>query len=46
MAALKTNDFMVPEPLQKVPGSNVKQDKFYDQIALWTGESGRRKIPS
>lgn len=43
MAALRTNDFMVPEPLQKVPGSNVKQDKFYDQIALWTGESSRRK---
>ncbi|MGD8929184.1 MAG: hypothetical protein PVI22_09440, partial [Lysobacterales bacterium] len=24
-------------------GSNVKQDKFYDQIALWTGKSNRRK---
>jgi len=34
---------MIPEPLQSVPGSNVKQDKFYDQIALWTGESSRRK---
>jgi len=43
MDALRTNEFMIPEPLQKVPGSNVKQDKFYDQIALWTGESGRRK---
>jgi endonuclease/exonuclease/phosphatase family metal-dependent hydrolase len=43
MAALETNDFMVPAPLQEVPGSNVKQDKFYDQIALWTGESSRRK---
>ena len=26
-----------------MPGSNVKQDKFYDQIALWTGESSRRR---
>ena len=43
MDALRTNDFEVPEPLQNVPGSNVRQDKFYDQIALWTGESSRRK---
>ena len=43
MDALRTNEFLIPEPLQKVPGSNVKQDKFYDQIALWTGESRRRK---
>jgi endonuclease/exonuclease/phosphatase family metal-dependent hydrolase len=43
MDALRTNDFMIPEPLQNIPGSNVKQDKFYDQIALWTGESRRRK---
>jgi endonuclease/exonuclease/phosphatase family metal-dependent hydrolase len=43
MDALRTNDFVIPEPLQNVPGSNVKQDKFYDQIALWTGESSRRE---
>ena len=43
MDALLTNDFVIPEPLQSVPGSNVKQDKFYDQIALWEGESSRRK---
>ena len=43
MDALRTNDFVIPEPLQTVPGSNVKQDKFYDQIALWNGESSRRK---
>ncbi len=42
MAALRTNDFVVPEPLQNVPGSNVKQDRFYDQIAFWTGKSSRR----
>jgi len=43
MEALLTNDFVTPEPLQKIPGSNVKQDKFYDQIALWMGKSSRRK---
>lgn len=43
MQALQTNNFMTPEPLQTIPGSNVKQDKFYDQIALWTGQSKRRK---
>ena len=43
MDALRTNGFVIPEPLQTVPGTNVKQDKFYDQIALWNGESTRRK---
>jgi endonuclease/exonuclease/phosphatase family metal-dependent hydrolase len=43
MDALRTNEFVIPEPLQNVPGSNVRQDKFYDQIALWKGESSRRK---
>ena len=43
MEALVTNDFVVPEALQSVPGSNVRQDKFYDQIALWAGRSSRRK---
>ena len=43
MDALTSNGFEIPEPLQQVPGSNVKQDKFYDQIALWTGVSRRRK---
>lgn len=46
MDALRTNDFIIPEPLQHVPGSNVNQDKFYDQIALWMGESTRRKTYS
>lgn len=43
MQALQTNNFVTPEPLQTIPGSNVKQDKFYDQIALWTGQSKQRK---
>jgi endonuclease/exonuclease/phosphatase family metal-dependent hydrolase len=43
MDALRSNGFEVPAPLQSLPGSNVKKDKFYDQIALWTGASRRRK---
>ncbi len=43
MDALRTNGFVIPKPLQTVPGSNVKQDKFYDQIALWEGNSNRRQ---
>jgi endonuclease/exonuclease/phosphatase family metal-dependent hydrolase len=43
MNALLTNDFVVPKPLQDVPGSNVRKDKFYDQIAMWMGESRRRE---
>jgi hypothetical protein len=42
MDALLTNGFVVPEPLQAVPGSNVKKDRFYDQIAMWMGQSSRR----
>jgi endonuclease/exonuclease/phosphatase family metal-dependent hydrolase len=44
MQALLTNDFVTPPPLQIIPGSNVKQDKFYDQIAMWMGKSKRRKV--
>ncbi len=43
MQALLQNDFIVPEPLQSIPGSNVQQDKYYDQIALWDGENQLRK---
>jgi hypothetical protein len=43
MAALTSNAFEIPAPLQSVPGTNVRQDKFYDQIALWTGQSSRRR---
>ena len=42
MQALTANQFVVPEPLQHIPGSNVKQDKHYDQIALWSGKSKQR----
>lgn len=43
MEALKTNHFEIPKPLQNVPGGNVKQDRHYDQIALWKGQSKRKK---
>jgi hypothetical protein len=39
MASLKTNGFTVPPELQTLPGTNVKQDKLYDQIAYWTHPS-------
>lgn len=35
MAALKSNDFVIPQELQAIPGSNVERDKAYDQIAFW-----------
>ncbi|GJM11316.1 MAG: hypothetical protein DHS20C11_35920 [Lysobacteraceae bacterium] len=36
MAALKANGFEIPQQIQSIPlGTNVKRDKFYDQIAYW-----------
>ncbi len=35
MQALEANGFEVPEQIRKIPGSNVEQDKTYDQIAFW-----------
>lgn len=35
MDALEKNGFKVPEELKTIPGTNVKQDKAYDQIAFW-----------
>jgi hypothetical protein len=43
MQALLTESFIIPEPLQNIPGSNLRKDKYYDQIALWNGEPLRRK---
>jgi hypothetical protein len=42
MEALTSNNFHIPEPLTKIPGTNVKKDKHYDQIALWEGKSKQR----
>lgn len=33
MQALRAAGFIVPEPLQTIPGTNVAHDKHYDQIA-------------
>ncbi len=35
MEALESNGFEIPEALKNIPGSNVKRDKAYDQIAFW-----------
>lgn len=41
--ALTKNKFVVPEKLQAIPtGSNVAQDKFYDQIAFFKQKVGVR----
>jgi len=34
-SALVDNGFTIPDQLQSLPGSNVKKDKFYDQIAFY-----------
>ena len=44
MEALKKNKFVIPDKIQAIPaGTNVKRDKYYDQIAVWQGKSSRRK---
>lgn len=35
MKALESNGFELPEELKSIPGSNVEQNKAYDQIAFW-----------
>lgn len=35
MDALESNDFVIPQELKSIPGSNVARDKAYDQIAFW-----------
>lgn len=40
MQALQSHDFVVPDEIQQIPyGSNVKRDKYYDQIAIWQGQT-------
>lgn len=46
MAALHTNDFEIPEEIREIPaGTNVKRDKYYDQIAFWNGENPHDRGP-
>lgn len=35
MEALESNDFVIPNKLKSIPGSNVARDRAYDQIAFW-----------
>lgn len=35
MKALTRHGFTVPPELQRLPGSNVEKDAYYDQIAYW-----------
>jgi endonuclease/exonuclease/phosphatase family metal-dependent hydrolase len=35
MEALESNGFLIPDEIKSIPGSNVKKDKAYDQIAFW-----------
>lgn len=41
MQALEANGFKVPDDIRKIPGSNVKKDKAYDQIAFWKPDHDR-----
>ncbi len=41
MEALESNDFFIPPQLKSIPGSNVKRDKAYDQIAFWMPKDRR-----
>lgn len=38
--ALTENGFIIPDALQRLPGSNVAKDKFYDQIAFYKTTEG------
>ena len=38
--ALTDNGFVIPDKLQQLPGSNVEQNKFYDQIAFFKDVAG------
>lgn len=35
MEALESNDFVIPDELKSIPGSNVSRTMAYDQIAFW-----------
>jgi len=42
MEALEANGFKVPDQIKEIPaGTNVKRDKYYDQIAIWDGQTAR-----
>lgn len=35
MEALESHDFVIPDEIKAIPGSNVDQTMMYDQIAFW-----------
>lgn len=41
MQALENHGFKVPDQIKSIPGSNVKKDKAYDQIAFWKPDADR-----
>lgn len=42
MKSLNSNGFKVPDEIMNIPGTNVKKDKLYDQIAIWTDVKGKK----
>lgn len=44
MAALESSGFEVPDELKKLPGTNVKRDAYYDQIAFWKPRSAKSYV--
>jgi endonuclease/exonuclease/phosphatase family metal-dependent hydrolase len=38
--ALTESGFIIPDALQRLPGTNVAKDKFYDQIAFYKATEG------
>jgi endonuclease/exonuclease/phosphatase family metal-dependent hydrolase len=45
MKALVRHGFKVPAALQRLPGSNVEKDKYYDQIAYWSDPREAERPP-
>lgn len=44
MQALEANGFEVPPEIRSIPGSNVRKDKAYDQIAFWEPDRNRGHV--
>lgn len=44
MQALEASGFEVPDEIRSIPGTNVPQDKAYDQIAFWEPRRGRGHV--
>ncbi len=43
--ALVSNGFEIPEQIRKIPaGTNVSRDEYYDQIAIYTGNTNHQQV--